>query len=186
MKMKSNEFVKKLKRHLSAPGQVHDKKLIHPVREWYVGLAVGGILLMGTIAWSIAIYFENKNLSMDQMLPESEGSIVYREEMVREALLVIDKKAATLANIETSETATVFGEVVVPEPESELMPISSTTASSSESTSEIEVTAEQDNLPESAALDSETSGPNAPEPDIPESVLFDDQATVPPESLEVE
>jgi hypothetical protein len=105
---------------------------------------------------------------------------------VREALLVIDKKAATLANIETSETATVFGEVVVPEPESELMPISSTTASSSESTSEIEVTAEQDNLPESAALDSETSGPNAPEPDIPESVLFDDQATVPPESLEVE
>lgn len=62
-----------------------DPKLMHPEREWVIGLCVAVAIFAVTASGSAYTYWQNKHLSA--VVPEgTEEVIVYRESMVKEAL----------------------------------------------------------------------------------------------------
>ena len=112
-------MAKKIIRHQQG---LQDPQIMHPEREWTLGLAIFlGILSFCTF-FSISIYNQNKNVSLGEISSDTNEVFVYRESLVKEALEKFSQRDMELKNILGLET-----------PAPVLEPEVITTASSTES-----------------------------------------------------
>ena len=79
---------------------LHDYQIMHPTRDWYIGLAIAvSIFLVGAAA-SAQLYFMNKNISLDTNA-EAEV-VVYRESIVEAALERLRERDAVFSALQTA------------------------------------------------------------------------------------
>jgi hypothetical protein len=61
-------------------------RLMHPKREWLIGLMVAVLLFIGTAGWSAYSYIYYRDFTPDNSDLETSEVTVYRESLVEEAL----------------------------------------------------------------------------------------------------
>jgi hypothetical protein len=85
--MLSKQDIKKLiKRIVRQQQGLRDHQIIHPRRDWAIGLLLGSLLLLIGSAWSIMTYREVTDEDIVSVDPGEEQPTPYREEVVNQAL----------------------------------------------------------------------------------------------------
>lgn len=91
--MIENTFIKKI-----ASGILRDHKLtiverniMHPERDWLLGIFVGTVVVTIAAIWSVNIYLQFKNISVVSSA-ESPESVIYKENLVNIALTDFSKR----------------------------------------------------------------------------------------------
>ena len=83
--IEKNEFKKIIRNALHIKGgSLKNHQIMHPAREWFVGLLAGLIMLGLGAFWSVDTYFQYKEFSHDK----DNGSVsepVYKESAVKAA-----------------------------------------------------------------------------------------------------
>ncbi len=77
---------------------LRDPHIMHPEREWLIGLSVMVLIFTASAGWSAQVYLKNKNVSADQTTT-SEGEAVYREPQVKEALRIASEREDELREL---------------------------------------------------------------------------------------
>lgn len=80
------------------PGALHDKQLMHPKREWVIGLVVSGLLFLLAASMSVYVYFKNQSVNVQVPVGDTEQA-VYRESLVKEALTIINSREEKLRSL---------------------------------------------------------------------------------------
>ncbi len=117
-------FLKKLKR----PVQLRDQQLMHPEREWVIGLLITILLFVGAASISAYTYFSNQTIDVETV-SDSAADTVYRESLVEEVLQSIKDRENRLRLL--SRTVSPVAEVqATPEETASSTEIQAETASS--------------------------------------------------------
>jgi hypothetical protein len=94
-KIPFKKIVSKLRKHSVS---LRDQQLMHPEREWMIGLI--GATLLFLLAASVSVYAYFKNQSVDIKIPADETTnTVYRESIVNEVLTIIEMRRRTLEQL---------------------------------------------------------------------------------------
>lgn len=80
------DITKIAKRIIRRQRGLRDHQMIHPRREWSVGLVSGFVLLLGGAVWSFLTYGEVSERDVQNVGAVEVQQTVYREEMVEAAL----------------------------------------------------------------------------------------------------
>lgn len=78
---------------------LRDPRIMHPDRDWFIGLLLAGTLFVVCAGWSAKVFFENKNVGLGQTVEKDVTDSVYREAQVAEALLLIREREVVLSRI---------------------------------------------------------------------------------------
>lgn len=92
-----------LKKIARKPKPLRDPQLMHPQREWMIGLIVATFIFSVVASVSIYIYFKNQAVDV-QVANDDAANVVYRESLVKEALAIINKRSETLQNLNKNIT----------------------------------------------------------------------------------
>ena len=65
---------------------VHDHQIIHPERDWFIGLSGGLLLLVLGSAWSVLTYRDVSDSGVENSGVSEVQQISYREDMITTAL----------------------------------------------------------------------------------------------------
>lgn len=83
-------------------------ELMHPSREWIIGLLVAFVMFFGTAAWSAQTYLEYRDVSIGDNQQEQETVVVYRESLVNAALEIFSERESTLNSLLASTPPVVL------------------------------------------------------------------------------
>lgn len=102
--MKTKADLKKIARkiwHLHQGNVQRTPSIMHPNREWVVGIiiAVIGVTVVGS--WSGLTYLENRELVMVGVAIEDPEQVVYAAGSVEEALAILRERAAAMDAFDT-------------------------------------------------------------------------------------
>lgn len=93
MHMMSSEDLKKVaKKILRRQQGLHDAQIMHPARDWLVGVLVAIVVVLGTSAVSVTKYLENKDLEIIEVDQSQIKTTNYRDNYIKEALAVFENK----------------------------------------------------------------------------------------------
>jgi hypothetical protein len=85
--MKQSDLFKKivtrLRRHGGGPTK---PKIMHPGRDWWIGIFIALVLFIGASAWSANTYLSYRHLTVNAETTEAVQPMVYRASMVASAL----------------------------------------------------------------------------------------------------
>lgn len=70
---------------------VRNPQLMHPDRDWAIGLFIAALIFLICGFWSIHVYFKNRAAAIPQ-IEDPAGVTVYRDSVVKEALKVIESR----------------------------------------------------------------------------------------------
>jgi hypothetical protein len=123
--MKNNFHIKERLQKLSKKsGAIRDPQLMHPEREWVIGLLGALTLLLFSISLGAYIYFKNQTVDV-QVNADEAAQVVYRESIVEQVLMMVDDRADTLQSlsaqsqgpeiVEEEETASTTETEIIPE-----------------------------------------------------------------------
>ena len=115
---------------------LQNPQLMHPRREWIIGILVATFIFGASIAWSSVKYFEYKSSDTLTSTEPASPVAVYRQNLVQEALEVLVKKEQQLS--------VLLGVPLESLPEEEMVEVDSETVTEntdSTSTSTINTTA---------------------------------------------
>ena len=88
---------KQMARHvLRKQRGLRDPQIMHPERDWSIGIFVALAIFFFSIFWSIYAYIENKNISFESASAPSTEVVVYRESLVKSSLEQFDARAKVL------------------------------------------------------------------------------------------
>lgn len=90
--MKSSDFKKIAKQILKKQSGLHDVQIMHPAREWHIGILIALIILVGSIAWSTTTYYKNKQIDSSDISAIQDDPVVYRDTLVERALVDLEQK----------------------------------------------------------------------------------------------
>jgi predicted house-cleaning noncanonical NTP pyrophosphatase (MazG superfamily) len=94
-KIPFTKIVSKLRKHSVS---LRDQQLMHPEREWVIGLV--GATLLFLLVTSVSVYAYFKNQSVDIKIPIDETTkTVYRESVVDEVLTILEKRRNILEEL---------------------------------------------------------------------------------------
>lgn len=101
-----DSIIKSINRHKKG---LRDPQIMHPEREWLIGIFLALLIFVSATAWSLAVYLTNRNAAAVMPTEEQSESVVYRESMVEEALLRLEKRGTMLASLlpRTTESESV-------------------------------------------------------------------------------
>jgi hypothetical protein len=88
-----DNILKSISRHKHG---LRDPQIMHPEREWLIGISIAVTIFILSGAWSLTLYLKNRNVSSDIQMGEQSEVVVYRESMVNEALGRLDERKAEL------------------------------------------------------------------------------------------
>jgi hypothetical protein len=74
-------------------------RLMHPKREWLIGLLIAALLFVGTAGWSAYSYIYYRDFTPDNSDLETNEVIVYRESLVEEALNQYQQREQTYSDL---------------------------------------------------------------------------------------
>lgn len=107
-----NEFTKIANNIIKSHKKIKSPELVHPKREWAIGLLVSVLIFAGTAWWSIQTYRSYQNTAVNFNVQEEEV-VVYRKSLVESALEVFSTRAEEYGNLTSSpKTEPVFVEEV--------------------------------------------------------------------------
>jgi hypothetical protein len=84
---------------------IKNPKLMHPSRDWQIGILSGVVLLSGATLWNLDTYFEYREDNSISQTEEVTDSVVYRETLVKSALDSYQERALTHQELRSSEPA---------------------------------------------------------------------------------
>jgi hypothetical protein len=95
-----NKHFKDITRKFIHPERgLKDPQIMHPEREWLIGLALMVTLFLCSALWSVGVYIANRDVVVDEAAAEAEIAAVYRESVVKTALDTFEKKDAELKHL---------------------------------------------------------------------------------------
>lgn len=110
--MKYKEYITLLtKRFFKKQQIVRDPQIMHPDREWAIGLFVAALIFAVSGYWSIQTYLSNRSATAHGVV-DDKAETVYRASIVKEALETVRNRERELQNLTQS--------VVIPEPTPEV------------------------------------------------------------------
>lgn len=125
--------------------KVTQPRLVHPPRDWFIGMSIGVAILVGIMAWSGYMYISNRSSEQFQQNHEVAQPTVYRAAVVAEALEYFEDRQSRFAAV--SDEALI---VTPPEP-----------------TPPEAVSTSTDQLPEESGIDeTATSTPEVPDQEV--------------------
>lgn len=75
--------------------------VLHPKRDWYIGIAVGCLIAPGVGGWSAYTYVDNRNNTISSVEVETVAPI-YQASLIEEAQQVVSERAAAFAAVTQS------------------------------------------------------------------------------------
>lgn len=129
--MIENNAVKKMVRSIlnNRQNTLSDRDIMHPEREWFLGVFVGLIILTLAIFWSVKTYIQFDKITVSD-LEEKDKKSVYKDLLVESALVdFADRKKMYSDLKEDLISKTEKVEVIVPEPALESVELASSTDS---------------------------------------------------------
>jgi hypothetical protein len=84
---------------------IKNPKLMHPSRDWQIGILSGVVLLSGVTLWNLDTYFEYREDNSISQTEEVTDSVVYRETLVKSALDSYQERALTHQELRSGEPA---------------------------------------------------------------------------------
>lgn len=99
--MKFNQAkIKKIVQSVFRGGKSYGEHIMmHPVREWYTGVLVASILIIGGAIYATATFMRHQNVSLYEA-QVTASSTVYREATVKAALAEVSRKQTQYAVLE--------------------------------------------------------------------------------------
>lgn len=110
--MNRKTFSKITKRIMRSQKGIRDPKLVHPRREWVIGILAASFVLIGAAAWSATTYLNYQDIELTMGQGTEAEVVVYRESLVNASLEVFTERQRELdrlmnglgpASIETGE-----------------------------------------------------------------------------------
>jgi len=151
------EFKKMAKKILKSDRGVQNPKLMHPAREWAVGILIGLIIIAASGAWSSNTYISYRTNSDINSNTSEKEIVVYRASQVEAALKTYADREAEFESLMNVNNLPTTG--ITTEPENEV--VASTTLNGDGLDPGIEVSVESD--------DQETSEEDEGSDDKPET-----------------
>lgn len=105
-KKQITEMTQKLFKHSRG---LHDHKIMHPEREWLIGVGIAVAIFTVTAYGSIYTYWKDKHMTSSVEAGASESSVTYRSSVVKDALGRFEKR-----NKEREELLSSFSGAPVP------------------------------------------------------------------------
>lgn len=115
--MNRQQFTQMAKRILQKQNGLQSPQIMHPAREWGVGLFVGGLLFIVSAGWSAQMYLQYRAVSVDESGSPDDRAVVYRASLVDEALTRLQKRDTVHESLIPTATTTAAKETVSPEEE---------------------------------------------------------------------
>lgn len=84
--MNKKQFTKIAKDLLKPDKVMQGPAIMHPMREWLVGMLLALIIFAAGSAWSTYVYIKHEDPSSDNFNVNDEKVLVYREAMVSSAI----------------------------------------------------------------------------------------------------
>lgn len=84
--MNSSDFKKIAKKIIKRQRGLRDIQIMHPAREWHLGMLVALLLVLGSVILSASTYYKNKQTDITAVSTSEVETVVYRETMVEAAL----------------------------------------------------------------------------------------------------
>jgi hypothetical protein len=110
--MKYKTYITQLKqKFFKKKPVIRDPQLMHPEREWSVGLVIAVLVFSLCGLWSIYTYLKNRSISASP-IEQNTQQTVYRESVVSEALEIVAKRKRTLDQLTSQTAELVIVEVV--------------------------------------------------------------------------
>lgn len=101
-----NDITKIAKKILRRQRGLRDHQIIHPQRDWFIGLFFSLVVLIGVGAWSCITYFEITNRAIEVSAEEMAGQTIYRSEIVEAALSQFRERAENYQQLLENRVAT--------------------------------------------------------------------------------
>lgn len=92
MKLSSNTIAKFARDVFTKKKTLAANRLIHPHRDWAIGLFLGGCILVGIMAWSAYMYVSNRSGDNAQEKVDPASLPVYRAATIEQAIELFQKK----------------------------------------------------------------------------------------------
>lgn len=87
-----NTFTKMAKKVLRSTNGARNPQVIHPEREWLIGLAIATVGFSVSVAWAVHEYTLYRYITITDYAP-AEQIVIYRENMVKDALGAFTQRA---------------------------------------------------------------------------------------------
>lgn len=104
-----NQFTQMAKRILHSSDNMRSPQLMHPKREWFIGLCVAVVFLGAAISWSVVTYLEYQDIAINSENTEEVDVVAYRESLVEASLEEFEERSSTYNELLTeakSQTTT--------------------------------------------------------------------------------
>ena len=85
MTINKNQILEMVKKVLKHREGLEDQPIVHPVREWFIGLGTGLLIFISIAVGSAYTYWHNKEVNITFADAPAETT-VYRESQVKDAL----------------------------------------------------------------------------------------------------
>ena len=69
-----------------------DRSIMHPEREWFIGLSLVLIILLGSVYWSVVRYNQYSNVTTSET-SDGDELLIYKNGLVKSALVDFAKRA---------------------------------------------------------------------------------------------
>ncbi|MFW6210463.1 MAG: hypothetical protein ACOC4E_03165 [Patescibacteria group bacterium] len=123
--MKASAIFKQVAARIKRPSVgVQNTQLMHPTREWFIGLVSATTILVLIAAWSTQTYLRYEQLSVTETEPADAPQTVYRDALVSAAIETYTARQArynelltgAAAPVVTDSIATTTTEAIEPPP----------------------------------------------------------------------
>ena len=113
------ELIQKITRRQKG---LRDQRIMHPEREWFIGLFIMLLIFILSTFWSAHTYLKNKNIAVEKA--EIEAPITYRDSIVKSVISTFDKREKELQLLYSSKPPQVIKEetVATTTPKTEVTP----------------------------------------------------------------
>lgn len=136
-KKQINQFAKRI---ISTQQGLTNQQLMHPRREWVIGVLVAICIFVASIAWSSFKYFEYQDIDQQLVSQPAAPLVVYRAALVEEALKAFAGKTKRLDKIlqenSSATTEPVTDDQITVDGESTATSTSTSTAATATSTTD--------------------------------------------------
>lgn len=151
--MKDSPFVKKIIHSVvRQKNGLRDHLIMHPLREWFLGLGFALVMLGLGIAFVVSLYLQYNDVAPQAAVVADATQVIYRKSQVLDALEIIDDRRKTYDEIHARLRPTT--------PAVELPPVETATSSVPETLETEAVTAEESVPEEAPATTTATSSPS--------------------------
>lgn len=86
------EITSVAKRMLRQHRGLEDPQIIHPKREWLIGVTISTTIFVLIVWWSVAAHIKHSNTNVDGSAEAASTDTIYREAQVRAALELFEDR----------------------------------------------------------------------------------------------